>query len=498
MKLKTHWPTEAADGQRRLVSVSEIANLDCWRKYRWSREGLQPVRRFEALNFGIVWDAFIGEWWAPQPINVEKELGIKADSDQATIDAFGAFLRAAGPAGEPRRTSVLWHAYGRGGPAPTRFERAVIAANDAIEKEARRVDAALLERGIPRPPGWTEELDRMRQLVLAMGIHYVEHYGEEAAWECIASQVKFEVPFPSASGQRRSNRYWLHGVIDRVMFNRERNIIALVDDKTTAKAGPDYYDSFEYDLQLQLYSWAMRELGNPVHEVWLDVAAKLMPVFPEMRATPFDVLDEAGNKTYEEIPCGHCEGLGEVEEQGDLQTEVAPCAKCGGDGVEKYKTGDKAGMPKMRKVTRAGLQTMIASDGSLQYHTTYDLFLAALRMNNLDSMDYERERELLMDWDIGGKENPYFARPELLIDDAMMDEAADIMRTAAPYLDKLPDVPMRNRFRCKRCAFRVPCIERNEGARADLIAVEFTTRDQRKAHAIADAEAAKQHDDDPF
>lgn len=459
MHLKTHYPTSAADGHRRFVSVSEVAGLDCWRKYRWQRAGLQPVRRFEALNYGIAWDAFVTYWWGPY---------------SRPDDLIGS-------------TPVT---------VEMRLEVALREGHLAIDKEARRVDAVLLERGTPRPQDWADELERAHALMDAMGSHYAEHYGPESDWTRVAGQVRFEVPFPSASGQRRSSRYWLHGVIDRVMLHKPTGKLSIWDDKTAAKIGPDFYDAFEFDLQLQVYAWAMRELGNDIDSAWVDAAAKLIPVKPEMRQTPFPVYArngigeiimerdaESGEmkpvQMLEPVPCDKCDGPDPA------------CKTCRGTGNAHFVSGARAGEAKTKKVTRAGLATLVDSAGGMNYLTTYDLLMDAIDENGLDPDDYRDERALLMGWKDHDRANPYFGRADLLVTDAMMDEAAQILRDAAPYLDKLPDVAMRNRFRCARCPFRAPCIERNADARAEILANEYTTREQRKAQAQrVEAEAA--------
>lgn len=504
--LKTHWPTNAADGSRRFVSATEIASLECWRAYRWRRAGIQPVRRFEALNFGIAWDAFIDTYTMPDT----EQPGRMGD--------------------EPLTASMM-------------LEVAIAAGLKSIDDEAKRVDGILVDRGLPRPQDWQDELDRMRTLLDGMARHYAEHYGDErAAWRTVGRQVRFEVPFPSASGEGKSNRYWLHGVIDRVMQNVHTGELRLLDDKTTAAITPDLIGNFEYDLQLPLYAWAMRELGNDVADVGLDVVAKLVPVKPTMRKTPFPVyvLDADGQPVmepnedgelkpvhrYEPIPCETCEGAG-----GHTAAVPGVCEACNGEGVQRgrpvqsvdadgvplerpvldeagnpvtYKSGARKGEVKtekvmepgpikQRRVVRPGLSSMLDGSGGYNYRTTYRLMREAIEENGLDERDYAHELDLLARQEYGGDaDSPYFARPDLHVTDAMMDEAASILRTAAPMLDKLPDVPMRNRFRCGRCPFRVPCIERNEEARADVFALDFTTREQRKEKRERDeAEAAR-------
>lgn len=415
MKLRTTYPTHAADGARRFVSVSEISSLECWRKYRWQRQGLRPIREFEALQFGRIWDTFIGAWWSGESL--------------------------------------------------MRLDLAMKAADDAISDEARRVDGVLVDRGLPRPEGWQDQIDRMHDLLRAMACHYVKHYGIENGWKCVAQQVRFEVPFPSATGGRRSTKFWLHGVIDRVMQNVDNGTLHLVDDKTTAKAGSDFYDGFEYDLQLPLYSWAMRELGNDIEGAWLDVAAKIIPIEPQMRKVPLTVYTN------------------EVDADGKPIPEMDPVI--GADGQpERYKTGPRAGWTKMVNRKREALLAMLDSSGGLQYHTTFDLMMHAINENELSTTDYEPELDILRRWKERDASNPYFSRPNLLVNDQIMDESAQILRDAAPWLDRLPDIPMRNRFRCGRCAFKAPCIERDPGARADLLSLEFTTRDERRTITV--------------
>lgn len=446
--------THAVDGTRRFVSPSELVSAaGCWRAYRWKRDGLQPIQKFEALSFGIAWDAFIGEWWRP--------VGKPGDGmvDVRSIDE--------------------------------RFHDALRAAQVAMDNDARRVDAVLLERGIPRPQDWLDQRSRISSLLLGMAIHYVELFGERDAsgrLTCRASQFRVEVPLPSQSGKRRSRKFWMRGFIDRVMEDNETNLLGIEDDKTTGRVSAAYGNSFEYDLQLPLYAWALQSLGNEIGWVGVSAAGKLLPTFPELRKTPVDVLGPDGEPLTRPLLCEACEGKGTVlveadPEWGMVSAEPEPCAKCEGTGHQRFKSGPRAGEVKTEKVRRPALYTMLSEDGSLNYTTNLAAFDSALVLHDLDPADYERERAYLIQQD--ETDSPYFGNFDLLVDRGMIEEAEYIIRTAAPELDKIPDVPLRDRFRCERCQFRVPCIERDPAARAELLHQGFTTRAQRDAEREA-------------
>lgn len=491
------WRTTAQDTHRRLVSYSEIRSLDCWLKHHLRYErGLEPIVKFEALNFGTAWDAFMDEWWAPQ---VFPE--VVNENDRAQLDTFAAFLRIAGTPDQPKPpTSEVWKAYARGGPLPTRLERSLAAGGAALQKEARRVDAILLERNMPRPFGWGDELQRMRDLLVGMGFHYAERYGDEPEWRTVAQQAHFEVPFPSLSGSgRRSTRYWLHGKIDRIMQHVPSGGYFIVDAKSAKAVDANYRIGYETDRQLPLYAWALRELGWPITGTLPDAAAKLLPHWPEMLKVPKPVLDFNGDPVMTHEPCPACEGDGrpgatfEEREQHEYGRDL--CPKCNGDGAARYASGARKGEVKMRKVTRPALQSMLDANGGSNYVTTYDIMIAAIDANDLDPADYERELDLLLAEKMGDAHSPFFWRPDdLLLTDAVLDEAANSLRLAMPYLDKLPPLAMSDPMKCRMCSFKHACANRDRFE--EVLAQEFVSREQR--HAARDAAPPVAATDSPF
>lgn len=447
--------THAVDGTRRFVSPSELASAaGCWRQYRWKRQGIEPIQKFEALSFGTAWDAFVSEWWKP--------VGVPGDG---LVDGRGA---------------------------EQRLLDALAAGQAALDADARRVDGVLVDRGLPRPRDWDDTRDEHRSLLLGMALHFAEVVPDDGSTTCRASQFKVQVPLPSQSGKRRSRKFWMHGYIDRVMENNETGRLFIVDDKTTGRVSAEYGHSYEYDLQLPLYAWAMRSLGYDIEKVCVDAAGKLLPVFPELRKTLVDVLGPDGEPLLVPLACEECGGAGSVAGFAPGERVAVPaeaCAKCEGTGHQRFKSGPRAGEVKTKKVQRAALRSMLTEAGGLNYTTTLAAFDSALVLHDLDPGDYERERVYLHNQD--AQDSPFFGTFDLMVTNAMLDEAEAIIRAAAPELDKIPDIPLRDRFRCQRCVFRVPCIERDPAARADVLATGFTTREQReKAAERAEAHAA--------
>lgn len=438
--------TSAAEGSRRFISPSELASASgCWRAYRWKRIGLKPITNFAALDYGTAWDAFVGEWW--RPVGVPGDGAVDArTTDQRMMDSL-----AAGQA--------------------------------ALDREARRVDGVLADRGLPRPLGWHDDLTAMRTMLLGMAIHYSHTAGvDDGSTTCRASQFKVEVPLPSQNGSRRSPKFWMHGFIDRVMENNATGRLFIVDDKTTGRVTRDYIASFAYDLQLPIYGWAMRELGYDIERVSVEAAGKLLPTFPELLKNPVDILGPDGEPLTRPVACPACGGEGESFTEPDDAT----CPKCNGDGLARFASGPRKGEVKTEKVKRPALRKMLSDSGDLNYTTTLAAFDSALVLHDLDPKWYDREREFLIQQE--EHDNPYFATFDLVATDAVLNEAEDILRAVAPELDRIPDIPLRDRFKCQRCVFRVPCLAIDPDERADLLHAGFTTREQREAQRAVEKE----------
>lgn len=225
---------------RRLISYSEIASLSCFRKHHFSYGmGLRKADRSPALRFGSAWDEALNDYYHPR----WNDAGTQGDRIAAALDAGVA----------------------------------------QIMSDARELDGFLVDRGIPRPRDWQTRIDEHTDMLRGMLEHYAMHYGDERdAWRSIDVQVRFEVPFPSANGKRKSTRYWLHGVIDRVMEHRDTGAMYLVDAKTAAGIDDAYKRQYDLDRQLPLYGWALRELGWPIVGHQIDVAAKKVPRMPKV------------------------------------------------------------------------------------------------------------------------------------------------------------------------------------------------------------------------
>ena len=410
---------------RRYISPSEIASMDCWRAYNWKRRGIKPRRSPKALSFGSAWDAFMGEWF--RPIGTLKDVG-DGRRDERTISQ--------------------------------RLEESLIEGRKVLDEAKDRANSHFVALYGDGDAEVEAEYKEHCEMLLGMAEHFAEWFDEEVHGTCRAAQMKVDVPLRSAAGTRASTKYSLHGYIDRVMeINGE---LWIVDDKTTAGIDDSFHDDFEDDLQMPLYAYAMELMGHNISGIAIFAAAKKVPVMPELRKTLVNVLDENGEPLLQAV----------ADEDGNAVT---------------YKTGPRAGEVKMVNVRRPALRSMLSESGTLNYTTSLTRMVEAIYVNELDPKDYVRELEWLREKNSGN----FFAYAPIHVSQAMMDEAAQILRDCGPMLDKIPDVPMRSRFRCKRCQFHTACVERNAESRADLLKTFYTTRDERNADA-ARAEAQTQ------
>lgn len=404
---------------KKRISYSELQSLDCWRKhhYRYALR-LQPVQTFAALHFGKCFD---------ESLNVYHE-GNLFDLSEA-----------------------------------------INAGLEAINKDALRVDALLLERDIPRPVTWNEDIEKMKTLLVEMMKHYDFKYGETdlREWEVLDVQKHVVVKLPSSTGGV-SNKYEFHGYVDRIQKNRRTGEVYIVDAKTTAGISDDYKSGFDTDWQLPLYAWALREEGYRIDGVIIDAVAKIIPAIPMMRQTPITVLDDQGEPIMDQV----------LDDAGN---------------PVYFKSGKNKGEPKLKKRTRQGLRSMLSESGSLNYTTTATLMREAIQQNGLDESDYSRELEILDGWDNGTIDSPYFWRSEILFNDLQLQEAVESVRSVAPFAaGKLPNVKMPSKMKCKRCEFKEVCAARPDD-REGLIAEKFTTplaRQLRKANQTKSPEPA--------
>ena len=424
---------------RRYISPSEIASMDCWRSYNWKRQGIKSRRSPKALSFGSAWDAFMGEWF--RPVGTLKDVGDGARDGRDTL---------------------------------TRFQQSIDAGMKVLDAEKEKANATFVQLYGDGDAEVEAEYQEHVELLRGMGTHFAEWFDEDVHGVCRAAQFKVDVPLRSAKGTRASTKYSLHGYIDRVMeINGE---LWIVDDKTTGLIDDSFHDDFENDLQMPLYAYAMELMGYNISGIAIFAAAKKVPAVPELRKTPVVLTKEDGSPVTEPIACQDCDGRAVMPSEDDFDVEV-PCARCEGRGVEMFKTGPRAGTVKTKNVTRPALRSMLSESGSLNYTTNMTQFLNAIHRHGLDPQHYVRELEWLKEKDSSN----FFGYAPIHVSQAMIDEAAEILRNAGPMLDKIPDVPMRSRFRCKRCTFQIACVERNEAARADIIKTFFTTREEREA-----------------
>lgn len=439
----------------RLISYSELQSLDCWKRHHYAYTlGLKPVHRYGALQLGTVWDAFLNEWHDPRW--------------SETVDGQGRLADHA-----------------------RRLPASLDAATAEIEREARRVDTLLVEKGLPRPEDWHEQLAHQASTVLGMAMHYIERWdAEDGDWATVATQLKFEVPIPAATGTRRSSRYWLHGYIDRLAWHRPTGELYIIDAKLRDGAiDSRYREGFTNDLQLALYGWALDSCGVEVAGGLIDAASTTLPTWPEL-TSPQPVIGPDGEPMTESVPCPDCEGIGE-EITGNAPAGSA-CTKCEGDGKARYVKGERAGEVKTRRVMRPRLRA------DWENGTTYPVALAAIDAQGIDPWDYEAELLLLRDqWqalDGGGRFHWRGEREWSRFTEPQLAAAVGAIVGVAPYLDTLPPVPMPGKMKCGWCSFRSICPSSDPSDWAD----SYTSREQRAARHEAREAAAEALPADPF
>lgn len=389
------------------VSHSKIGSIDCWRKHDFAyRQKLRPIRPFAALRFGRVWDAFHNAYHDHR--------------------------------GEP----------------DARLAYALTFAGHEIDREADRVDAILVERGLPRPMDWNDELDEFRTLLLSMALGYHDRVGlvDSLELETVAVQVSFDVALRTPGG-RRSPKFRTRGVIDRLALDANGGLW-IIDAKSTKAITANYRLGWSLDRQLPRYAWALGEYGITPAGCMIDAAAKLVPTYPEMRQTPIPVLGPDGEPLLEpEVD----EATGEVL---------------------VYKSGPRKGEPKMRKVTRRGLRSILSStSGEVVVQTTHAALLDAIRGNGLDEIDYARELAYLHARETGeNDEDPYFWRASVPFAPWEIRDAGRDLYEFAVHADALPPIPNESSFRCVGCAFKLIC----KDPTPELIGEFFTTPEDRR------------------
>lgn len=412
----------------RYISPSEIASMDCWRAYRWKREGIKPRQQPKPLNIGIAWDAFMSEWFRP-------------------IGQFG---------------DMLTDTRGR----LQRYDAGLKAANAKINAAAKQADAAFIAQYGEGSMEVESERLEIATLIDGMATHFAETFQDSEHGTCRAAQFRVDAPLPSQSGKGISNLYRLGGYIDRIM-ERDGELV-IVDDKTAGAIGDSFFDDFQNDLQMPLYAYGMKQMGFDVGSIAVFASAKKIPAFPEMRKTPFPVYEkDANGDIVMQMVEGEMKPVNLMEPVIDEATGA----------YAVFKSGPRKGEIKTARVTREGLASMLSGDGSLNYTTTSQRFLESIAHHELDKADYTRELEYLEQQGV----KPFFQLAELNVSPAMMQESAEVLRAVAPLLDKVPDAPMRNKFRCSRCVYQEACVITDMDSRNEAIKTLYSTREERAA-----------------
>lgn len=475
------WATPRPPAGARLVSYSELQSMDCWLKHHYAYAmRLKPVQRYVALTLGSAWDAFYNEWHAgtgqppvtpdrPGPVPALPDTTLDPDLVAALTDGWSSELH-------------------------DRVGRALAHADHELRREARRVDGELADKDLPRPMDWAEQLAELRTTVHGMALHYVARWREEPNANTLGVQVRFAVPLPSATGGR-SNKYYLHGVLDRLVQHGSE--LWIVDAKLRmGTIEDDYRESFERDPQLELYGWAMREAGWNVVGGYIDASSAALPRWPQLKAQPetvyTDEVDEAGKPVplTEPVPCKECDGFKAVP--GEAGAVALTCPRCDGDGVERFASGKRKGEVKTTTVKRPALYA------GWENMTTLPVAMAALQAHGLPLSQYDDELQHLHHQWSGAVESRYHWRMEPVpYTQPQLDRASLSARGVAGYLDQLPPVPNPSKMKCKYCNFKTLCPSTHPADAGE----DFTTPEQRAAvrEARRELEAAQAAlgDDDP-
>lgn len=426
------WATPKPPKNARLISYSELQSMDCWLKHHYAYHlRLKPTERYIGLRLGAAWDAFYNAWHTANDVEgMPGRLGDPDDTD-------------------------------------TRLEIALRAASDEIAKDWRRVDAELLERNMPRPVDWREQLEELHTTIMGMALHYVARWGAEDTSRTVGVQVRFAVPLPSATGERMSNKFYLHGVIDRLMLT-DIGDLWIVDAKLRLGwIEEDWRESFERDPQLALYGWALRQAGWPVVGGVIDAASAQLPRWPQLKQQPETVYTDEVDADGKPVP---------------LQEPVLDDET--GEPVV-YKSGARKGEPKMRNVKRPALYH--------DWQNTTSLLPAcsAIAMYGLPPSQYGLElQQLEHEWTGELESRFHWRMVNEGFTDAELTRASRSVRGVASYLDTLPPEPMPSKMKCKYCAFNRLCPSLVPADYAE----GFTTSEQRETQRMM-REAAEAQDE---
>ena len=102
-----------------------------------------------------------------------------------------------------------------------------------------------------------------QELIEWMYDGYLEMYGPDSQWEPILVEQAGEVRLRTPDG--KPTKFFLRFKIDMVARDRHTGALWLFDHKSASMFGRD--TEIELDDQFRLYTWALRQLGVPIHGV---------------------------------------------------------------------------------------------------------------------------------------------------------------------------------------------------------------------------------------
>lgn len=102
-----------------------------------------------------------------------------------------------------------------------------------------------------------------QQLIEWMYSGYLEMYGPDSQWEPVLVEQAGEVPMLQPDGS--PSGFYLRFKIDMVARDRTTGALWLFDHKSASTFGRD--TEIELDDQFRLYTWALRQMGVPVHGI---------------------------------------------------------------------------------------------------------------------------------------------------------------------------------------------------------------------------------------
>jgi hypothetical protein len=126
-----------------------------------------------------------------------------------------------------------------------------------------------------------------RERASAVAAAYHERWIDDTNYECLGTEVPFEIPLINPSTGRPSTLFRVRGKLDALIESKRG--IEIVEHKTSSEEigpGSNYWKALQLDGQVSLYYQGARGLGYPPVGCLYDVLGK--PAIRPLKATPPD------------------------------------------------------------------------------------------------------------------------------------------------------------------------------------------------------------------